>query len=81
MNAANAAMDDRQPRAAMSACGFGALAAIKRRGPFLAQSGLQRATVPGSFTGAVSRIIIMATNPTALANNMYQAGASALPVR
>jgi hypothetical protein len=33
-----------------------------------------------TLTGAVSRIIIMATRPTAVANSMYQAGASALPV-
>jgi hypothetical protein len=33
-----------------------------------------------SFDGEVSRIIIIATRPTADANIMYQAGASALPV-
>ena len=33
-----------------------------------------------SASGAVSRIIVMAMRPTAAANSMYQAGASALPV-
>jgi hypothetical protein len=44
--------------------------------------GAQRLSIPfaESFAGAVSRIIIMATRPTAVANIMYQAGASALPV-
>jgi hypothetical protein len=32
------------------------------------------------ITGAVSRIKVIATNPTAVAKSMYQAGASALPV-